>query len=192
MPQQERRECRSRSAPIGLAKHGAQRGAADPVPATFVAERVTPSADARCLVGAVPAVRDRSGSRNDHDAGCAGRARFERHHRIVDDERARFVADPPQQRTHDRRVVGPIHTRDAEADRSRDDFSIADRILHDIVKHFLDVELSGCLEIRARRARFRHERAAFVGEVADRLGSASINTYDVKHVGGRTRLSSLK
>ena len=67
--QQARRQARDAPASVGVSDDRAQREPADPVAAAFVAEDVAPAAGARRLAVGVAAVRDRSRSRDDHDAG---------------------------------------------------------------------------------------------------------------------------
>ena len=82
------------SSAIELADDRRQRGAADPEPAAFVTEQVSPaSRPARAPIG-IDAVRDRPGTRDDHDARLIARSGHECDERIVDDDHARLETDP--------------------------------------------------------------------------------------------------
>src|SRR5262249_11545001 len=154
---------------VRLAQHGAQRRAADPVTAAFVAEHVAPAAGARRLVPIVPAVGDRSRPGDDDDARLIGRARLERDERVVDHEASRLVADPPHDAPDNAGVVRTIDARDAETDGAGNRGAIRERLFHHLVQDLLDLQLADGLEVRAAAARFREDLAAPVREQADGL-----------------------
>ena len=80
------------------------------------------------------------------------------------------------------RIVRPIDAGDAEADRDRAHVERADGLLHHVVEDLLDFELADRLEVRAAAARFGDHRAVLVGEEADGLGAAGVDSEDVEHM----------
>ena len=190
MLEQERRQRRRGAAMVRLAQHGAQRGAADPVAAPLVAEHVAPPARARRFPLGVAAVGNRTGARDHDHAGLAGRARLQRHQRIVDDEHARLVADALHDPLDDRGIVRTVDPGDAQADGGRANVEAADRLLHHVVEHLLDFELADRLQVGAAAARLGDHRAVLVGQEADGLGAARVNSEYVEHVAVRSPLSA--
>jgi hypothetical protein len=93
--------CRIWPAPVARAHHRSQRLAPDPVAAALVADHVAPAAGARRFPAGVPAVDDRAGAGDDHDARRVAGPRDQRDERVVDDDRAGLVADAPHDGVHD-------------------------------------------------------------------------------------------
>ena len=59
--------------------------------------------------------------------------------------------------------------------------AIADRLVHHVVQHLLDLQLAGRLQVGAAGARLGDERAVLVRELTDRLRAARIDAEDVNH-----------
>ena len=62
------------------------------------------------------------------------------------------------------------------------DVVVADRLLHHFVEDLLDFELAERLEVGAAAARFGEDLAASVGQLADGLGAARVDSENVNHV----------
>src|SRR5262249_40002028 len=150
-----------------------------PVAAALVADHVPPAAGAGRLARSVAAVRDRTGTGDEHDRWIVARSSDERDQGVVDDKRARLVADAPHHRAYHMGFVLAIDAGDAEADGRRNDRAIADRAFHDVVQDLLDRQLAGGVQIRAGTARFRQDRAAIVREEAHRFRASRVDAEDV-------------
>ncbi len=87
-------------------------------------------------------------------------------------------------------IVGPVDAGDAEADRRRHDAAFADCLVHHVVQHLLDGELSDRLQIGAAGTRGRDHRPLRIREQAHGLGATGIESEDVNH--GRCRHGSLR
>ena len=166
---------RLRPAAVLGAHDRGERFAPDPVAAALVADDVAPAAGARRVEIAVAPVHDRSRTGDDDDARLVPGARHQRDECVVDDDDARLVADAAHHRSHRPHLVVAVHAGDAQAHRGRRDGAVADRRLHHLMEHLLDVELAGRVEVRAAAASFRENGSAIVSEQTHGLGAARID-----------------
>ena len=172
-------QARLGAAAVHRAHDCGERLAADPVAAPLVADDVTPAARAGRFMPRVPAVHDRSGAGDDHDARRVAGAGDQSDERVVDDHGSRLVADAPHDRADRARFVLAVDTGDAQADGGRRDIAIADRRFHHVMQNLLDLELARGVKIRAAAAAFREDVAVLVGEQTHRLRSARIDAENM-------------
>ena len=181
MLQDARRERRRPPAAIGFADDRAQREAAHPVPAPLVAEQIPPAARPHRFPSCVASVDDRARPRDDHDARGIAHAGLERDEGVVDDEHFRLVTDAGHDAADDREVGFTVDTGHPETDCGRHDAALAERVLHHLMEHLLDLQLAGGLQVRAAAARFGEHAGLLVGELTDCFRAAGIDAEDVQH-----------
>ena len=167
------------AASVELPDHRCQRCTPDPEAAAFVANQVAPSAGAGGLAGAIPAIRNRPGTRDDDDPRLIGRSCFESDERVVDDERSRLVADPIHDAADGVGIRRPIDAGNTEADRGRSDVMVRQRGFHDGVQHFLDFELPYRLQVCSAVACFGNDMALRVREQTDGFGPSRVDSQNV-------------
>jgi hypothetical protein len=126
---------------VRLPHHGLDRPLPHPPAAALVGQDVAPAARAGRLSALVAAVANRSGPRDQHDAGPVARAGFQRNQRVVHHQHRRFVADAAHDAADDSRILGSI---DAAIPRqmTRGLRLPHHRLLHHLVQDLLDLQFA--------------------------------------------------
>ena len=101
------------------------------------------------VAGGVHAVRDRTCPSDNHHACLLTGAGDERDQGVIDHHDSRLETNPPHDALNRLCVARSIDTGNPQANRVRTDVAGIECLLHDLVQHFLDLELAGGLEVGA-------------------------------------------
>ena len=170
---------RPRSAAVKLTDDCVERGTADPESSAFVPQHISPSTGTRCAPLVGTAVGDRSGSRNDDDAGVVAGAGDKCNQGVIDNEGPGLETEATHDAPHCCSIRLPVDACNAEADGGRLNVAIADRLLHYAMQHLLDFELARRLQVRAAASHLGDDATALVRQNTNGLRSARI---DAEHV----------
>ncbi len=177
-------EAGGRAAPVGGADAQPHRGVTEPEGRALVAEQIAPAARARGAALGIDAVGDGAGAGDDHDSHAVGGARHQGDVGVVDHPDPAADPQPPQDAADDLLLAGPVDAGDAQAERG--DRRRRLEGLDHLEERLLHRQLAVDQQIGAAGDGLGEDRAAVVGQEADRLGPPGVDADDVTHA---TRLS---
>jgi len=173
---------RPRTTAIELAYHGVQRRPANPEAPAFISKDIAPPARSGGTVRRIPTVGDRTGTRHNHHARKLSGAGHESNECVVDNQRPRLESDSPHNAPHRGSVCLAIDSSDPQTDGDRLHVALADRLFHQRVQNFLDLEFARRLQVCPGAARLRHDMSVLVRKQTDGLRSPGV---DAQHVHSR-------
>ena len=186
MREHQRRETGMGPPTIGVARHGLQRPAANPVPGSLIAKRRAPPAGPSGLAPAVDTIGDRAGTRDQDDALAHGVTTLPQRHApyqcdqcVVHDQRAFAKSEAPHDAANHLAVAVAVDPGQAEANRGRRAAVPFAGEVDDVVQDLLDLELAVRLEIGAAGAAFTEHHAIRIREKRHGLGAPGV---DAQHM----------